>query len=182
MLVQVPVAFLVIDFFGYWSHRLQHASPLWRFHAIHHSSRELDWLASARNHPLAELVGRMMVVTPILLLGVDPRVLAGIVPFIGLWAVMLHANVRWTFGPLRYVIVTPLFHRWHHSRAPEARNKNFAGLLPIWDLLFGTFYLPEHQPDDFGVDDDEAVPEGFLAQMIHPLRRQRQSPPARARS
>jgi sterol desaturase/sphingolipid hydroxylase (fatty acid hydroxylase superfamily) len=171
--VQVILALVLGDFFAYWSHRIMHGATFWRFHAIHHSSRELDWFASARNHPLGEAVGRVFGGIPLVILGIDPSVLGGIVPFIGLWAIFLHANVRWTFGPLRWVIATPLFHRWHHSRALEARDKNFAGLFPIWDLAFGTFYLPNRQPDDFGVDAHESVPDGFVAQMLHPLRRRR---------
>lgn len=106
-----------------------------------------------------------------MLIGVDFKVLAGILPIVGLWAVFLHANVRWTFGPLRWVIATPHFHRWHHSRAPEARDKNFAALFPIWDVLFGTLYLPDHQPDAFGVDTAEEVPSGFFGQILYPFRR-----------
>jgi sterol desaturase/sphingolipid hydroxylase (fatty acid hydroxylase superfamily) len=176
LFVQAPLAFIIIDLCTYWSHRIQHVTGLWRFHAIHHAPRELDWLAAARNHPIGEGIGKMIALAPLVLLGVDGRVLAAIVPFVGLWGSFLHANVRWTFGPLRYVIATPLFHRWHHSRAPEARDKNFAGLLPIWDVLFGTLYLPAHQPTDFGVGDHEGVPDGFFAQMLHPFRRRTHQP------
>jgi sterol desaturase/sphingolipid hydroxylase (fatty acid hydroxylase superfamily) len=172
--LQVPIALVAVDFFAYFSHRAHHhVTLLWRLHAVHHSSRELDWLAAARNHPIGEATGRILGGLPVVFVGIDPRVLAAVLPIIGLWAIFLHANVRWKFGPLRYVIATPLFHRWHHSRAPEARDKNFAALFPVWDLAFGTFFLPDRQPEDFGVDDHEQVPEGFIGQMLHPFRRSR---------
>jgi sterol desaturase/sphingolipid hydroxylase (fatty acid hydroxylase superfamily) len=168
--LQILIALLVVDFGGYWIHRLQHATPLWRFHAIHHSSTRLDWLASVRNHPIGELVGRMLMLPPLVLAGVDIRVLAGVSGLIGIWAVFLHANVPWGFGPLKYVIATPLYHRWHHSSDPEARDKNFGSLLPIWDLLFGTFYVPNRQPTSFGAAGED-IPEGFFAQLAYPFRR-----------
>jgi sterol desaturase/sphingolipid hydroxylase (fatty acid hydroxylase superfamily) len=166
---QILVAVVLLDFTGYWLHRLSHREPLWRLHAVHHSSTRLDWLATFRNHPAAELVSRVLGVLPLLLLGVDGRVIAGVVPVLALWGVVIHANVSWGLGPLRYVIAAPLFHRWHHSVEPAARDKNFAGLLPVWDLLFGTYYCPRHQPAEFGAD--TPVPSGFFAQLAYPFRR-----------
>jgi sterol desaturase/sphingolipid hydroxylase (fatty acid hydroxylase superfamily) len=171
--LQVIAALVVADFFSYWVHRLFHQAPLWRFHAVHHSSTRLDWLSAARNHPVGEALGRVLGVLPVLLMGIDPRVLAVVGPVIGLWAILLHANVPWGFGALRYVIATPIFHRWHHSREVAARDKNFAGLFPIWDLMFGTYFVPVAsgklvQPIDFGID--EAMPEGFVGQLVAPFR------------
>jgi sterol desaturase/sphingolipid hydroxylase (fatty acid hydroxylase superfamily) len=83
----------------------------------------------------------------------------------------VHANVRWDFGPLRYVIATPAFHRWHHSTEADALNKNFSGLFPVTDWLFGTLYMPKGvQPTRFGVN-DLAVPKGFFGQLAFPLQR-----------
>ncbi|HET8578957.1 MAG TPA: sterol desaturase family protein, partial [Methylomirabilota bacterium] len=87
------------------------------------------------------------------------------------YAILLHANVPWTLGPLRYAIASPAFHRWHHTSEAEGRDKNFAGLFPLWDLLFGTFYMPRgRQPMQFGVAGDP-VPEGLWAQLCYPFRR-----------
>jgi len=86
----------------------------------------------------------------------------------------IHANVNWSFGPLRYVIATPLFHRWHHTSESEGLDKNFAGMLPIWDMLFGTFYMPKGKvPTEFGVY-GEAIPEDFIGQMLYPFKRQKE--------
>jgi sterol desaturase/sphingolipid hydroxylase (fatty acid hydroxylase superfamily) len=167
---QIVVTLLVVDFVGYWIHRLMHTSALWRIHAVHHSSTKLDWLASMRNHPLGEILSRALLFPPVLMLGIDVRAAASAMPIIGIWAIFVHANVPWGFGPLRYVIATPLFHRWHHSSEREARDKNFAGLFPIWDILFGTFHLPRRQPVTFGVE-GEPLPEGLIAQLAFPFRR-----------
>ena len=91
---------------------------------------------------------------------------------------MVHANVGWSFGPLRHVVTSPAYHRWHHSAEPEARNKNFAGLFPFWDRLFGTLYMPkDRRPTRFGVAGD-APPAGFLPQLLYPLRSPRKQPAA----
>ena len=83
---------------------------------------------------------------------------------------MLHTNVSWSFGPLRSVIASPAFHRWHHSAEAEALDKNFAGLLPVYDWLFGTLYFPKDKlASNFGVN-GEPVPAGFLGQMLYPFR------------
>ena len=158
------------DFIGYWTHRWFHGRRLWPYHAVHHSSKHLDWLSSVRLHPVNEIGSRIFQAVPFVLLGFSPTVIAAYQPFLTFYAIFIHANVSWTFGPLRYLIATPLFHRWHHTKEDEAIDKNFAGLLPIWDILFGTFYMPAGKvPAEFGVHDD-SVPESFWVQMLHPFR------------
>jgi sterol desaturase/sphingolipid hydroxylase (fatty acid hydroxylase superfamily) len=149
------------DFIGYWAHRWFHGPRLWRFHAVHHSSEEVDWLSSVRLHPINDIGGRLLRAVPFAVLGFSPTVIAAYIPFLTFHALLLHANVKWTFGPLRYVISSPVFHRWHHSSELEAVGKNFSGLFPVWDVLFGTFYMPaRQQPLTFGAPQAE-VPEGF---------------------
>lgn len=165
---QVPIVFVVADFLSYWQHRLFHWRALWPIHAVHHSSEDLDWLSSTRFHPLNEIGAQLVYATPLLLLGFSPIAFLVQVPFTASYAVFLHANVRWSFGPFRYVVASPLFHRWHHTASPEARERNFSGFLPVWDVLFGTFHMPVGSgPDSFGVD--EPVPDGFLKQLAYPL-------------
>ncbi|MDJ0836299.1 MAG: sterol desaturase family protein [Acidobacteriota bacterium] len=161
------------DFLGYWIHRLFHAPRLWPFHAVHHSSTGLDWLSSVRVHPVNDLLGKVLRVVILLCLGFPLNALAAYVPFLVFYALLLHANVPWSFGPLRYVIASPLFHRRHHSS--EVPDKNFAGLFPIFDILFGTFYMPKgEQPSRFGVS-GSPLPDSFPAQMIYPFRRTQES-------
>ena len=167
-LAQIIELLVAADFIGYWTHRAFHRGALWRIHAIHHSSRDLDWLSASRLHPLNEIITRLTQVVPLYLLGFRNDALVAIVPILTFWAVFIHANVRWDFGPLRYVIATPRFHRWHHTSEDEGLDKNFAGLFPWIDLLFGTFYMPDRQPVTFGVR--EEIPNGLLGQLAHPFR------------
>lgn len=159
---------LLGDLLAYWTHRAFHSGTWWRFHAVHHGSERLDWLSSVRLHPVNDLVGGLVRTLPLFLLGFRLEVLAGVLPGAALYGLLLHANVRWDFGPLRYVFASPAFHRWHHAADAEGRDKNFAGLLPVWDLLFGTFHMPGRPPERCGVD--EAMPKGFLGQLAYPWR------------
>jgi sterol desaturase/sphingolipid hydroxylase (fatty acid hydroxylase superfamily) len=166
------LAFLVLaDFLAYWNHRAFHTfSRLWRMHSVHHSSTELDWLSSVRVHPLNDAIGSAVIATPLLLLGFSPAALAAYLPSLTLYAIMLHANVDWSFGPLRSVIASPAYHRWHHSAEEQALDKNFSGLFPVMDMLFGTYYLPRDlKPQRFGVV-GEAPPRGFFGQLVYPFR------------
>ena len=168
--LQALEIFLLGDLLAYWMHRLFHGKRLWAFHAIHHSSTEVDWLSSVRLHPVNEALTRAVEVVPLFLLGFNPTVLAAYVPVLTLYAIFLHANLDWDLGPLRWIIASPVFHRWHHSRMPEALDKNFSGFFVFWDVLFGTFYMPRGQsPGDFGVIDP--VPASLLGQLAHPFKR-----------
>jgi sterol desaturase/sphingolipid hydroxylase (fatty acid hydroxylase superfamily) len=159
------------DFTGYLSHRLFHRNPLWRFHAVHHSSQSLDWLSAARVHPLNEAISRVLQLIPFFLLGFDPRVIAAAVPLLTFYAIFLHANLRWDFGPLRCAIASPRFHRWHHTSESEGLDRNFAGLFPWIDVLFGTFYMPaEREPQVFGLTGQQ-IPTNFVAQLAWPFRK-----------
>ncbi len=157
------------DLIGYWAHRLFHRQPLWRFHAVHHSSTTLDWLAAARVHPVNEALTRVLQFVPLYLLGVNGKAIVAAVPLLTGYAILLHANVSWGYGPFRYLVASPRFHRWHHTSEEEGLDRNFAGLFPWIDLLFGTFYMPAgREPRVFGVAD--AVPTGLLGQLAWPFR------------
>ncbi|HJQ35829.1 MAG TPA: sterol desaturase family protein [Thermoanaerobaculia bacterium] len=169
--LQIAELLVAADLLGYFAHRLFHRRRLWPFHAIHHSATDLDWLAATRLHPFNEAGQRLLQVLPLYLLGFRGTALAAVIPFFTFYALFEHANLRWDFGPLRCVLASPRFHRWHHTKAAEGKDKNFAGLFPWIDLLFGTYYLPrDRQPVDFGVDED--VPRGFIGQLAYPFRAQ----------
>ena len=157
------------DFIGYWIHRAFHVVPdLWDVHAIHHSSESLDWLSSARVHPLNDVISKTLRVIPFVLLGFPLTAVVAYVPLLTFLGILLHANVPWRFGPLGYVIASPVFHRWHHTSADEGLNKNFAGLFPVIDMMFGTWYMPAYQPTQFGVH--ETIPGNFLRQLVYPFK------------
>jgi sterol desaturase/sphingolipid hydroxylase (fatty acid hydroxylase superfamily) len=168
-LLQVIEVMLVSEFVGYWLHRLFHVAPLWRFHAIHHGSRNVDWLSALRTHPVNELVMRLGEGLLLFLLGFRAAAILCYLPVPALLVYLVHANVNWSFGPLRYVVASPVFHRWHHTIESEARDKNFGGVLVIYDILFGTFFMPRDRlPAALGLA-EEPVPDGFCRQLAHPF-------------
>jgi sterol desaturase/sphingolipid hydroxylase (fatty acid hydroxylase superfamily) len=167
--LQLFEALLLLQLTGYWAHRAMHQVPmLWRIHAVHHSSKHLDWLAAPRLHVLDEQLGRAFGFLVLRLCGFELRTIGAATVVLVLWAIFLHANVRIRFPRLRQLVATPEFHHWHHSNDPQARDKNFAGLFPWIDRLFGTYYQPDDRwPETYGVD--EPVPEGYLQQQAFPF-------------
>jgi sterol desaturase/sphingolipid hydroxylase (fatty acid hydroxylase superfamily) len=173
--VQTVEAFALAEVLQYWAHRASHTVPvLWRFHRVHHSIAELDWLAAARLHPVDQAFIRSCIVIPLFVLGFTAGTFGALLVLFTLQALFVHANVRFTFGPLRYVLATPEFHHWHHAGDPRAYNSNFAGELPVIDRLFGTLHLPPRDgsgrtrwPESYGIP--EPVPDGYLRQMAWPV-------------
>src|SRR5688572_26718628 len=97
-IVQLSVALLVADLFWYWLHRAYHRfSLLWAFHVVHHSSEELDWLSTARLHPIGQMLNHCVITSVLLLLGIPVQAIIGANIVIGAGGVLTHANVRWTF-------------------------------------------------------------------------------------
>jgi len=169
--LQFGLLLVVADFIGYWSHRLFHFDPrLWRIHAVHHSSRQVDWLAAVRVHPFNDVITNVVQALPLLLIGFDFQAFGGYVALLTIFAIFLHSNVPWSYGKFRYVVASPVFHRWHHTTEKEGIDKNFAGFFPLWDLVFRTYYMPEgRQPMEFGVL-GEPIPDGSWRQLLYPLR------------
>ena len=176
--VQIAAGFAIAMVGGYAGHRAAHEVPLlWRFHRVHHSVREMDWLAANHLHPLDETFGRSAAVLPLYALGFGRVSLGAFIVLLTVQAIFIHANVRMRFGPLRWLIATPQFHHWHHAREPQAYNTNFAGEFPFIDALFGTLYLPpDRWPAQYGIDDVE--PAGYLRQIAWPMRTQCAANPA----
>jgi sterol desaturase/sphingolipid hydroxylase (fatty acid hydroxylase superfamily) len=101
-------------------------------------------------------------------MGFSPLVFVILGPINVLFSSLVHANLNWTYGPFRYVIASPVFHRWHHTSQEEGRDKNFAPTFPFLDVIFGTFYMPKGKlPETFGVDDP--VPDDFIGQLKYPF-------------
>lgn len=170
--LQFLLAVLCADLFQAGLHRLYHNIPaLWRFHAVHHSARHMDWLAGSRIHLLEILLTRIAVLTPLVLLGIATPVLNAYVVLVGIQAVLAHANLRWNFGWLEYVLVTPRYHHWHHARHAEYLDVNYAIHLPLVDMLMGTFKRPPAGawPEAYGLMKPESVPNGILAQTLMPF-------------
>ena len=162
---------LVADLVQYWTHRAYHEVPLlWRLHAVHHSVKSMDWLAGSRQHFIELLITRTLVLAPIYVLGFGKEVIDAYIVIVGFQAVFNHANVSVRLGPLRYVIVTPNFHHWHHSQDDEAIDKNYAAHFAFLDHLFGTAVQSDRVwPKQYGVVGDY-VPNGFWKQLLFPFR------------
>jgi len=167
------VLFLVAaDFMMYWLHRMFHGGAFWKYHAIHHSSEDVDWISAARFHPVNLLLGTIGVDVVLLMAGISPNVMLWLGPFNIFHSAFVHANLNWTLGPFRYVIATPVFHRWHHTSPHEGGNSNFAGTFPLWDILFGTFRLPEGRlPDHYGIEEQSSFPTEIAGQLAYPFRK-----------
>jgi sterol desaturase/sphingolipid hydroxylase (fatty acid hydroxylase superfamily)/tricorn protease-like protein len=160
---------LIQDVLLYGIHRLFHTSLAWRFHAVHHSPKVLDWTSTSRFHPVNNLLAFSLADVAVLLMGFSPAALIALAPFNIVYSAMVHANLDWTFGPLRYVFASPVFHRWHHTSPEEGGNKNFASTFPLLDVLFGTFYMPPgKRPAHYGSGDPD-FPEEFLGQLLYPF-------------
>lgn len=176
LFIQVPALVLVADLTQYWVHRTFHVVPfLWPFHAIHHSVEEMDWLAGSRLHLVDVLLTRGLTYVPIFVLGFSQQALLVYVFLVAAQATFIHANVRWEFRPLRRLVATPAFHHWHHSAEREAVDKNFSVHTPIWDILFGTYYLPNRWPAAYGLSGRRDVPPRWVTQLLYPFRRRHRS-------
>ncbi len=167
---QCGIALVIFELGTYWGHRWAHTVPFfWRFHAVHHSSEHMDWLAASRVHPLDQTFIRLCGILPVYLLGFTKAHFAFLVGIEAVLAIFIHANVRFRFGWLEWLVATPVFHHWHHANeGPATNNKNYGGLFPWVDALFGTLILPRRFPAKYGID--EPMASGYLGQLAHPFR------------
>jgi sterol desaturase/sphingolipid hydroxylase (fatty acid hydroxylase superfamily) len=164
--VRLAEMVLLIDLLVYWGHRLQHrVGFLWRFHAVHHSTEHLDWLAAHREHPLDTVYTMGLINLPAFVLGFPLETIAGFIAFRGIWAIYIHSNVRLPTGPLRVLFGAPELHHWHHDAARDAGN--YANISPLFDVLFGTYRCPDHEPERLGLP--QPIARNYFEYMIKPL-------------
>ncbi len=170
--LQVIEIMFLTDFVQYWFHRAFHQIPfLWGFHAVHHSAKKMDWLAGSRMH-IVEIIGlRSMTVVPMYVLGFAEGALHLYILLVYLNATFVHANVRFNVEWLKPLIVTPRFHHWHHGIEKEAIDVNFSIHFPLFDKLFGTYYMPKNQwPSGYGIG-GHPVPNGYWKQLMYPFKK-----------
>ncbi|MBC7892215.1 MAG: sterol desaturase family protein, partial [Sphingobacteriaceae bacterium] len=163
---QLALALVIAEFFSYWLHRWEHEHPaLWRFHAIHHSPNRLWWLNSGRSHPLEKAVMMLPEVLPFILLGAGREVTALFFVANGIIGLLQHCNINLRLGWLNYVFSLAEPHRWHHAREIAQSNTNYGSNLSVWDVVFGTFYLPKNKEvGALGVFNPE-YPKTYSAQL-----------------
>jgi sterol desaturase/sphingolipid hydroxylase (fatty acid hydroxylase superfamily) len=166
--LQVIVLLMATDLAQYWLHRAFHGRALWAFHEVHHGAEEVNWTTAFRIHPVNYLLYNTSLAIAARLAGFSPNAFLLAAPIAFFSAAFAHANLNWTFGPLRYVIASPVFHRWHHTASPETRERNFAPMFPLWDLMFGTFHMPAgRRPSGYGV---QGSPRDIPSQLWRPFR------------
>jgi sterol desaturase/sphingolipid hydroxylase (fatty acid hydroxylase superfamily) len=170
--VQVVIAVWAFDFLVYWRHRWEHTfSALWSFHAVHHTAEKVDFLTTTRLHPFELALGSMFNAA-VIKTGLDPAAVAVGFGFYLNYNYFIHTNVRIRFhGFLKYVLVSPFMHQWHHANDAEAAGKN-VGVVFAWnDWLFKTAYHPVHWPSDFGLaaPPAERVGQSYMRQLLYPL-------------
>ena len=173
LLAQLALALVMVELVEYSFHRLMHEVPfLWRFHATHHSAPRLYWLNATRFHPIdLFLVGSVKMV-PLAVFGAGLPVFALVNLFAAIHGAYQHANLPVRLGPLNWIFSMTELHRWHHSKRIEEANHNYGGNLVVWDVIFGTRYLPKDRepPEAIGIDALPRFPMGFWANLASPFR------------
>ena len=173
-IVELFLVLLVADLVQYWTHRAHHEIPfLWRFHAVHHSAKHMDWMAGSRLHLFELLTTRVSVLGVLYVLGFTEAAMNAYIVVVGFQAVLNHANVAlpaiFARAPLKWLIVTPDFHHWHHSSDREAIDRNYAAHFAFIDYLFGTAVKADRRfPEKYGVVGDY-MPDSYLRQQLFPF-------------
>jgi sterol desaturase/sphingolipid hydroxylase (fatty acid hydroxylase superfamily) len=179
LILQFFEIMFLTDFVQYWFHRLFHEIPwLWKFHAVHHSARKMDWVAGSRMHVFEIVLLRAFTTVPMYFMGYAESALYAYIFFVYLFSVFVHSNVRFHFGFLQYILCTPRFHHWHHGVEKKSININYAVHFPIIDRIFGTYHMPDEEwPEGYGIA-GHPVPGGYFSQFKYPFQTQEKPEPA----
>ena len=171
--LQVVGVLVLVELPGYWLHRLEHRwGPLWRIHAVHHSTRRMYWWSFARNHPLDNLLTALAASAPLALLGIGAAPLTLAAAFTAAHAILQHSNADLRTGPLDVIFSTARVHRFHHSRLREEADANYGPTLTLYDWVFGSrrFSANVEPPEDVGLGEADArFPASFVGQLRAPF-------------
>lgn len=171
--LQLLIALVFGEFFLYWIHRLTHEVDwLWRFHAMHHSAPRLYFLNAVRFHPVDIALSTFSPMIPLLIVGADARVIALFGLVSAVHGLFQHANLVTRVGPLNWFFSMAELHRWHHSPDLDESNSNFGQNLIVWDIVFGTRFLPKDRepPAEIGIAGLPAFPMDYWGQLTSPFR------------
>ncbi|MFY0688440.1 MAG: sterol desaturase family protein [Cyclobacteriaceae bacterium] len=178
--LELLVFFIVLDFVQWFTHVLLHKIPaLWMFHKVHHSVRQMGFAAHLRYHWMENILYKPLKTFGVMIIGGFEPEQAFIVHFIAITIGHLnHANIRITWGPLKYLFNNPVMHLWHHAiELPKGQSSgvNFGISLSLWDYLFRTNYIPKIDGDiELGFDDIDKFPETFLGQLVYGFKKDKQ--------
>ncbi len=170
---QLVLALVVVEFFQYWTHRFEHEWDwLWRIHATHHSVPRLYWLNALRFHFLDTGLINLGFIAPLVALGAPAPVFTLWIIASSVHGICQHANMQIRCGPLNWIFSMAELHRWHHSRLVRESNTNYGQNIILWDIVFGTRFLPSDRkpPEDIGIANLSAFPMTWWAQLLSPLR------------
>lgn len=171
--LQVALACVAAELFAYWAHRLMHELPfLWRFHSIHHSPKRVYWLNAIRAHPGEHIFRGFISSVPLAVLGAPPEVLAYWMVLSRVGGLFQHANIDFALGPFAWIFSIGELHRWHHSATRKEADHNYGDTFIVWDIVFGTRYLPQNRPapQEVGISGLGAFPTSWWAQQLAPFR------------
>lgn len=171
-LLALLISTFVVDFFYYWFHRaLHHNRYLWQTHLLHHSDEHMNVMTAQRGHFTEFLLSPLFIALPMAVLFDLPPVTIGVLALLPYaYQFFAHANLNVGFGPFWWLLISPNYHRIHHSIERRHHNKNFTNWFPVWDILFGTLYLPEKgECPATGVDGIQirTLPEAFLHPFVN---------------
>lgn len=173
---QLLIFFIIADFVQWVVHNILHRVPfLWKFHKVHHSVKEMGFAAHLRYHFLETFVYQTFkYISLVMIFGFSLDNAFIVYSFTVLVGHLNHANLNWSYGPLKYILNNPKMHIWHHSKeVPESHKHgmNFGISLSCWDYIFGTAYIPNDGRDiELGFPNDEKYPESFIGQVIEPFK------------
>ena len=177
---QLFIFFIILDFIQYITHRLLHYSPLlWEFHKVHHSVEQMGFAAHFRYHWMENIFYTPMKYITMMLIGNFSPEQAFIVYYFSIAIGHLnHANIKLSYGPLKYIFNNPVMHIWHHTRElPKNFNKgvNFGISLSLWDYIFKTNYIPSSGRDnELGFTNLEKFPVSFFSQFLHGFKKSKE--------
>ncbi|MCH2171890.1 sterol desaturase family protein [Myxococcota bacterium] len=173
LLAQLVLAIVVVEFFHYWIHRFEHEWDwLWSVHATHHSAPRLYWLNALRFHFLDTALLNLGFVAPLVALGAPAPIFVLWIVASSVHGICQHANMQVRCGPLNWVFSMAELHRWHHSRLVRESNTNYGQNIILWDIIFGTRFLPSDRnpPEDIGIANLPAFPMNWWSQLLSPIR------------
>lgn len=170
LFLQLALALLITEFGRYWVHRWAHEVPwLWRLHAIHHSPKRLYFLNAARFHPIEKVIFLIPETVPFIIMGTGPACLLMYAIFNSIHGLFQHSNIHVKMGWLNYIFSMTELHRWHHSKKISESNTNYGNNLIVWDIIFGTFFLPKRREvGEIGLLNQD-YPEGYIGQVVAPF-------------
>ena len=169
--------FILLDFVQWFTHVCLHKFPaLWRFHQVHHSVKEMGFAAHLRYHWMENILYKPLKTLGVMLLGGFEPEQAYLVHFAAIAIGHLnHANIKLSYGPLKYIFNNPVMHLYHHAYTipKESFGVNFGISLSLWDYIFKTHYIPEDSGKiKLGYPGDEKMPQNFLGQLFYGFKKQ----------